>query len=367
MTRVRTWLLILVALASATAVAAQPAATFPNAFPQYFDSDGNPLSSGTISFFAAGTTTPLTVYSDSTLSTPIGTSLTLDVTGRPSTQIFVPASAFKAVLKDSAAVTIRTADNLAGAAYLAQQAVLPVVQTTTSTGTVNDFALSSQTAPVIILRCNNAADLIFTGFLAPTTAGQRLIVQAVGAGNIFIAHQNAGSAAADRAINFATTGLTPLAAGLGMAEFVADLTTSRWRMVSHEQGAALAVTFAAGSYTGGGSLTWTVGSGDVITQSYYLRGRQMTVVTYLTQTSTSGTANASVILSNALWASFTTAKQTLVLALYNDAGGGIAQGFCESGPTTSGITIQCSKNTGTWSNAAANTTNLQFTMLMEVQ
>src|SRR5690349_4306079 len=66
----------------------------------------------------------------------------------------------------------------------------PLVQTTTSTGTVNDFALTTP-ANVLLLRCNNATDLTLTGFVAGTD-GQKLMIVSIGAGNVFIKHQNAG-------------------------------------------------------------------------------------------------------------------------------------------------------------------------------
>jgi hypothetical protein len=60
-----------------------------------------------------------------------------------------------------------TALNVNGATIQA-----PVIQTTTSTGTVNDFAL---TTGANVLRCNNATALTLTGFTAGTD-GQSLIV-----------------------------------------------------------------------------------------------------------------------------------------------------------------------------------------------
>jgi hypothetical protein len=184
------YLRVLVAAALLSAVAAPvfaQGAMLPDAFPYFSDINGNPLSSGTLSFFLTGTSTPTTVYSDSALTTPTGTAgvITLDAGGRPPTAVYLAVQPYKVVLKDSGGVTIATRDPVSGAYYLGLQAATAVVQTTTSTGTVNDFALTSTTAPLVILRCNNATDLTITGFVAGT-AGQRVIVQAVGAGNVLL-------------------------------------------------------------------------------------------------------------------------------------------------------------------------------------
>ncbi len=164
------------------------------AFPQFFANDGTELAAGTLSFFASGTSTPQPVYSDATLATPLTNPYTLNGSGRAPV-IYLSAVAYKVILKDSGGTTIATADPVYGAAYLATQAVQPTVQTTTSTGTVNDFATSSTTAPTLILRANNATDLTLTGFTAPTVS-QRLIIVSIGAGNVFLAHQSASSSAA---------------------------------------------------------------------------------------------------------------------------------------------------------------------------
>jgi microcystin-dependent protein len=78
------------------------------------------LNGGYVEFYAAGTSTPLTVYSDSTLATALGTSVYLDSTGHPvasqgsSTRVMIYTgdAAIKAIVKTSAGVTVATYDNL---------------------------------------------------------------------------------------------------------------------------------------------------------------------------------------------------------------------------------------------------------------
>lgn len=176
-----------------------------------------------------------------------------------------------------------------------------VQQVVSLTGTNNDLAL---TAGVSVLRLTNATLLTLTGFVAGTD-GQRLIVRSEGAGQVDFAHQNAGSAAGARLINFATSGNTSLAAGLGVAEFVYDGTNARWRLVQHEQGAWLTPTFAAGSYTANGIMTWTLAAGDVSLQRYYLHGRQLTVSFFIITSTVGGTVNTQLLIGNGAWGGFT--------------------------------------------------------------
>jgi hypothetical protein len=141
--------------------------------------------------------------------------------------------------------------------------------TTTSTGTQNDFApgLVGNT----IVRCNNATLLTITG-LAAGYDGQHVKFESIGAGQVDFPHQSASSSAANRQINFATLGNTSLAAGSGVAEYVYDATTARWRLTSHDQGAWIAFTPA---FVGPGA-TYTTQQGF-----YLLRGRTVAVNGYL--------------------------------------------------------------------------------------
>ena len=56
----------------------------PGAWP-VFDAAGDPVSGATISFFRSGTSTPIAVYSDSTLTTSLGSVLTTNAGGEPTT------------------------------------------------------------------------------------------------------------------------------------------------------------------------------------------------------------------------------------------------------------------------------------------
>lgn len=87
------------------------------------NTNGDPVSGATIEFYDAGTTDAKTVYSDSGLSTSLGTTVYCDSEGAPvassgsSTRVtvYVNDEAYKVVIKDSSGSTIETKDNLKGA------------------------------------------------------------------------------------------------------------------------------------------------------------------------------------------------------------------------------------------------------------
>lgn len=97
-----------------------------NVFPpfwQFSDANGDPVSGGMIEFYAAGSSTPRTVYSDSGLTTAIGTTVYCDSAGYPvassasSTKVVVytGTTAYKAVFKTASGTTLGTLDNIKGA------------------------------------------------------------------------------------------------------------------------------------------------------------------------------------------------------------------------------------------------------------
>ncbi len=87
----------------------------PDPFEQMCDDDGNPLSSGSLTVYAAGTTTPVNTYSDVNLTTPNTNPISLDAAGRPTSgAIFLtPGVSYKFILMDSLGATVATRDNIA--------------------------------------------------------------------------------------------------------------------------------------------------------------------------------------------------------------------------------------------------------------
>jgi hypothetical protein len=191
----------------------------------------------------------------------------------------------------------------------------PITQVTTATGTQNDFALLPG---VSVLVCNNASALTITGMTAGLP-NQVLYVYSANA-QVDFAHASGSSAAANRLTNFATSGTTSLAGASGSAVYVYDLSSTRWKLFQHVQGDYIDVAYSAGNFTttGGSGTTWTVDSGDQKTYSYYLSGRNLTVVVYLDTTSIS--SSSAIQLFVAIPNSFTANRLTQVNSIAFDNG-----------------------------------------------
>ncbi len=85
---------------------------------QFFDNDGNPLVGGKLYTYAAGTTTPLATYTDSTGATPNTNPIILDSRGEAN--VWLTAQSYKFVLKTSTDSTIWTVDNVSNAINVSQ-------------------------------------------------------------------------------------------------------------------------------------------------------------------------------------------------------------------------------------------------------
>lgn len=194
--------------------------------------------------------------------------------------------------------------------------------TTTSTGTQNNFSLVSSTE-ADVLRCNNATLLTLTGIVAPASPlkpGKRLIIYSVGAGQVNLSHENVSSTAANRFNNIATSAPTSLAAGKGVAVYVYDDGTDRWRLTAHEQGDWISPTFAAGNYTPFSAGTWTVAVGDVLVNNYYQRGRQLSweVVIDTTTVTQSGGQPTILVVAPAAISPFTITENLVDVCFVDD-------------------------------------------------
>ncbi len=88
---------------SCSLVLAQTAALIPNALQQYFDNNGDPLSSGTVGFYIPNTLSLKTIWQDANQMTVWSNPLTLDAGGKPpgaSAGIY-GAGVYRQIVKDS--------------------------------------------------------------------------------------------------------------------------------------------------------------------------------------------------------------------------------------------------------------------------
>jgi hypothetical protein len=99
---------------------------------QFFDNNGAVLAGGLLYTYAAGTTTPLASYTDSTGGVANANPIVLDAAGRISGGTWlVSGSLYKLVLKTSAGVTLGTWDNISGYGATTAQAAAIALSTAT--------------------------------------------------------------------------------------------------------------------------------------------------------------------------------------------------------------------------------------------
>lgn len=84
---------------------------FFDPFPQFNDANGDPLASGSLTFYIVNTTTFQDTYSDKDFTTANDNPLSLDADGRASTEIWLDDTKdYRVLLKDSLGATIWDAD-----------------------------------------------------------------------------------------------------------------------------------------------------------------------------------------------------------------------------------------------------------------
>lgn len=236
----------------------------------------------------------------------------------------------------------------------------PTEQTTTSTGTQNDFSLSAKQTT---LRCNNATALTMTGFTisgnAPV-AGDTVTIVNIGTSTVKVAHQNASSTAAYRAICPSTNGQIIGAGGIMFCVY--DDTTDRWRLACVDPGAWISQAYSSGDFTAAGSMTWTVDSGDDLMYRFQQHGTKILVEFDFESTSVGGTPDQS--LRVVLPGGFTAANQaTILYRAFNAGTEELAQANTASGDTKLYFRRVTAAN---WS-AATNSTYVLGTAFIEVQ
>ena len=229
--------------------------------------------------------------------------------------------------------------------------------TVTTTGNIDD--LDFQYCSVILM--NNATLSTIRGLKAGFP-GQEVTIVSIGAGQVNLPHQNISSAAANRLINSVTSGITPLAAGKGIATYKYDEITVRWRLINHNQGAMIAIPYASGNFTGSGTITWTVDAGDQSSLSFEIINNCILIAAVILTTSISGVGtDLRITLPNG----YTCAFQIVGIARVNDNGAGFVAGIVYA--TTAGnTTLNFETIAGTNWAAAVNTTGLQASLLFPI-
>lgn len=130
-------------------------------------------------------------------------------------------------------------------------------------------------------------------------------------------------------------------------------------------GAWNSVTFATGNFTGSGSMTWTVASGDQVAFRYIVVGKLMTVFFDIRTTTVGGTPNTA--LQIAIPGGYAAGNDNISLQPIRVFDNGTAAvGFAQVRNTGAGIQLFRSIDGGTNWSAATDTTSVQGTITFQV-
>lgn len=132
------------------------------------NSTGAVVSGAVLEFYDAETTTPKTVYADKDLQTSLGTSVTCDSLGYPTsdgttkTQVYVGTPSYKIIAKTSSGAELWTHDNIKGAVEITDPGDLSVVATTpVVTKSLDYTVLAADQSSVFVGNCSSG-DVTFT-------------------------------------------------------------------------------------------------------------------------------------------------------------------------------------------------------------
>lgn len=143
-------------------------AVFDPGFRVTDNSTGAPVSGAVLEFYDAETTTPKTVYADNDLLTSLGTTVTTDSLGYPTsdgstkTRVYVGTAAFKVVAKTSGGTTLWTHDNNPGAVEVVSPSSQSVVsETPVITKSLDYTVVDADQSTVFVGNCSSG-DVTFT-------------------------------------------------------------------------------------------------------------------------------------------------------------------------------------------------------------
>lgn len=129
--------------------------------------------------------------------------------------------------------------------------------------------------------------IIGNGNTTPTDGD--IVIIYTGRERVDIVNESGSASAAAYRINTGINGSTISLFTGGSITLIYDSQLSRWFVLEFNQSVWITPTFSAGDFTASGSMTWTVGSGDVFTYAYILNGNKLTISFVLATTSVGGT------------------------------------------------------------------------------
>lgn len=153
------------------------------------DDNGDPVALGTLEFYDAGTATPRTVYSNATLATSLGTTVSLDSSGYPvsggttRTLIYTGTTAYKVVVKNASGTTLITHDNIPGAVATPATSAVALPSTPVAAKTANYTVVTDDRAKIINCDPSSASFTVTLPSAVTAADGFRICVRHDGSAN----------------------------------------------------------------------------------------------------------------------------------------------------------------------------------------
>lgn len=202
------------------------------------NSTGAVASGAVLEFYDAGTTNPKTVYSDKDLTTSLGTTVTCDSLGYPTsdgstkTLVYVGATSYKIIAKTSGGTTLWTHDNIPGAVEITYPGSLTVVaETPVVSKSLNYTVLDADQSTVFVGNCSSA-DVVFTLPSAVTVGdGWFIEIQHAGSANQILIASVSSQTISSGATSYST--VMVLSSSGESVRLVSD--GGNWRVTAHTQ------------------------------------------------------------------------------------------------------------------------------------
>ena len=233
----------------------------PNAKQQFFDANGNPLAGGKVYTYAAGTTTPIVTYTDSTGATNNTNPIILDSRGEANIWL-TPGTNYKFKLTDASEVQVWVVDNILGPPGAAAGTVTSVAIAAPALFTVSGSPVTS----------SGTLTLAYSGTALPVANGGTGLTTTPANGELLIGNGTGYTkatltAGSNVTITNASGGITIAAAGGGGGGVTSVTATSP---IASSGGATPNITFSVSPGTTGNVLTsngsaWTSAAPSVPT------------------------------------------------------------------------------------------------------
>lgn len=211
-------------------------AVFPPGYRLTDASTGAPLNGAVIRFYDAGTTNPKTVYADAELTTALGTTVTTDTLGYPTsngttkTLVNVGAAPYKIRIETSAGVEVATHDNLKGAVEVTEPTDVAVeFARPMVTKSLDYTVVSGDQSKIFAVNCSGGNVTLTLPSAATVGAGWFVTIQHAGSANLAIVATVSGQAISSGHVSYGAS--LPMTGSGEEITLVSD--GGNWRAISH--------------------------------------------------------------------------------------------------------------------------------------